>query len=257
MRRRQGGTKANCRFSPSKRGKGQEKTTKTMLFTSIRKIMSTAFLNFQKRSVEVKSYRLYQDLKAITLDRWMDIVCNEDYKKLIIEGEVSDEVLKDAWDALYLQYIEIVGGEDVQERIKLIKEITLLSCKIERAEALMEVLQIAPNEALFDQLYMLGYSLPSMPFNENSMKVLFKRLTAEMKREVVLIHNMSERLEKEAGDAKKMTEQDFYNLIVEISDCFKVVLKESETSVMAFATYLAKYKKRAEDLQRKQVRDAT
>ena len=72
-----------------------------------------------------------------------------------------------------------------------------------------------------------------------------------MKRDVVEVQILSDRLKKETGEQKRQTEADFYALIVEISDMFKVVLKESETSVMAFAMYINKYKQKAEAINRK------
>ena len=73
-----------------------------------------------------------------------------------------------------------------------------------------------------------------------------------MKRDVVEVQILGDRLKKETGEIKKQTEADFYALIVEISDMFKITLKESETSTMAFAMYVNKYKQRAEQIMRKQ-----
>jgi hypothetical protein len=127
-----------------------------------------------------------------------------------------------------------------------------LSFKVERIGALLDVLSVAPTEGLYEQLYTFGYSLPRMDFSEASIKTLGKIITGYMKRDVVEVQILSERLKKETGEVKKQTEADFYALIVEISDMFKITLNEKETSTMAFAMYINKYKQRAEQIMRKQ-----
>jgi hypothetical protein len=46
-------------------------------------------------------------------------------------------------------------------------------------------------------------------------------------------------------------------MLVEISDAFKVVLNEKQTSVMAFAMYINKYKQKAEQIQQQQLKHTT
>ena len=183
------------------------------------------------------------------LDRFIECVCNDNLKALVISGNPPQEVLEKTWDDLYMTYIEIIGGEDLQDRIKIIKEITILTCKVERVEALLEVLSVAPSEGLYEQLYNLEYNLPELPYNENSISVLAKRITAYMKRDVITIKELVSRL-GEKGEEKKQTEADFYNMIAEIGDAFKIVLKEQETSVMTFAVYFNKYRLKMEQLNR-------
>lgn len=228
-----------------------------MLSTSILRTISFGFLRSQKPLPEVKkSYRLYRDLKHLPLDRFIECSCNNDLRQLIIEGEPPEHELQQTWEALYLRYIEIVGGADVMERLEMIKEVNLISLRVNRIEALFEVLDVAPSEALFGQLYNLGYEIPELPYNDANMQTLCKRITALMKREVVRLQELQQRLDSEGGDGKQMTEQDYYNLLVEIADVFKVVLKESETSVFVFATYLCKYKQKAEAARAQQVKNS-
>jgi hypothetical protein len=222
-----------------------------MLSTLIAKIRPN-YARMQLQSSEAKqSIGLYRDLKELTLDRFIECYCNDNLSKLVKFGEPTAEELQEAWDEIFTQYIEIIGGEEVQDKLKLIRDMNFLSMKVERIGALLDVLSVAPTEGLFEQLFAFGYNLPKMPYNEDSIKALSKIITAHMKRDVVEVQILSDRLKKETGEQKRQTESDFYALIVEISDMFKVVLKESETSVMAFAMYINKYKQKAEAINRK------
>lgn len=132
------------------------------------------------------------------------------------------------------------------------RDITILSCKVERIEALLEVLSVAPSEGLFEQLYNLDYNIPTLPYNESNIKILGKLITAQMKLDVVKVKTLIQQMEEgqKKGEGEKMTEESFYKLIIDVSEMFKITIKESETSALAFATYLNKYKLKAEQLQK-------
>jgi hypothetical protein len=191
------------------------------------------------------------------LDKFIECLCNDNLEALVISGNPPKEVLQATWDDLHLKYVEIIGGEDVQDRIKLIKEIAILTFNIERIEALLEVLAVAPTEGLFNQLYNLDYTLPQLPYNQDSIQILTKRITAFMKRDVVEIKELTARINEGSGESKKQTEADFYNMIAEIGDAFKIVLKEQETSVMTFAVYLNKYRVKVEQINRQNMKNST
>ena len=225
---------------------------KTMqYFSTMIKTFAYARLRLQSKGAKT-SYELYPDLKSLPLSAFIEASCNENLNALIKSGEPPLEALQTRWDELFTAYIEIIGGEEVQDKLRLVATMNELSFKVERIGALLDVLSVAPTEGLFEQLYTFGYSLPRMEFSEASIQTLGKIITGYMKRDVVEVQILGDRLKKETGEIKKQTEADFYALIVEISDMFKITLKESETSTMAFAMYVNKYKQRAEQIMRKQ-----
>ncbi len=221
-------------------------------FSTMIKTFAYARLRLQSKEAKT-SFELYPDLKSLPLNVFIEVSCNENLKALIKAGEDAPiEALQTRWEELFTAYIEIIGGEEVQDKLKLVATMNELSFKVERIGALLDVLSVAPTEGLYEQLYTFGYSLPRMDFSEASIKALGKIITGYMKRDVVEVQILSERLKKETGEVKKQTEADFYALIVEISDMFKITLNEKETSTMAFAMYINKYKQRAEQIMRKQ-----
>lgn len=215
------------------------------------KTFAYARLRLQSKGAKT-SYELYPDLKSLPLSAFIEASCNENLKALAISGEPPTEALQTRWEELFTAYIEIIGGEEVQDKLRLVATMNELSFKVERIGALLDVLSVAPTEGLFEQLYTFGYSLPRMEFSEASIQALGRIITGYMKRDVVEVQILSERLKKETGEVKKQSEADFYALIVEISDMFKITLNEKETSTMAFAMYVNKYKQRAEQIMRKQ-----
>lgn len=74
-----------------------------------------------------------------------------------------------------------------------------------------------------------------------------------MKRDVAEIQVLSKSLDEGQADTKA-TPETFYNILVEISEAFKVVLTE-EINVMAFAMYIKKYKDKVEHLQNQNIKN--
>ena len=191
-------------------------------------------------------------MKELTLDRFIDCYCNNNLSRLVKIGEPPLNELEAAWEAIQAKYVELIGGDDFTDKVNLITTIQDLSCKVEMVEALIEVLAIAPTEGLFLQLYNFGYNLPSLPYNEPNIERLCRMITAHMKRDVAQIQVLTKQLDEQTTKGEKVTEEIFYKILVEIGDVFKIVLKESETSVMAFAMYVRKYKEKADQLNAQQ-----
>ena len=223
------------------------------------KTIRSNWLRSVKPSAEANpSYRLYSDLRELMLNRFIDAYCNENLSALIEYGTPPDAVLTECWEQVQTKYIEIVGGEEFSDRVKLANDIQELCVKLERVEALIEVLSVAPSEGLYEQLYTLDYPLPVLPYNEPNLDRVCKAITAHMKRDVVQVQILTDRIKKETPQGgKKQTEADFFNMMVEISDAFKVVLNEKETSTMAFAMYIKKYKEKAEKINAQNIKHNT
>lgn len=189
------------------------------------------------------------------LDKFIDVYCNNNLKALIKSGEPTNEELLLAWEDIQTKYIEIIGGSDFTERVSLVKEIQELSFKVEKIEFILEVLSIAPTDGIYSQLFDLGYTLPQLPYNEANIGRICKMVTSNMKRDVAQVQILSKRLhDEQKGGETKVTEESFYNILVEIADTFKVVLKESETNVMTFAMYIKKYKDKAEQIAKQNIK---
>ena len=216
------------------------------------KTFAYARMRLQSKGAKT-SFVLYHDLKELPLSRFIEVTCNENLQALVKQGEdVPLEVLQAKWDELFTTYLEIIGGEEMQDKLRLVRNMNDLTFKVERIGALLDVLSVAPTEGLYEQLFTFGYDLPRMDYSEASIATLAKIITGHMKRDVVEVNILSERLKKETGEVKKQTEADFYALLVEISDMFKITLNENEVSTMAFAMYVNKYKQKAEQIMRKQ-----
>lgn len=189
------------------------------------------------------------------LDKFIDAYCNNNLNALVKFGEPTQEELLIAWEEIQTKYIEIIGGSDFTERVSLVKEIQELSFKVEKIEFILEVLSIAPTEGIYSQLFEMGYTLPQLPYNEPNIDRICKMVTANMKRDVAQVQILGKRLQDEQkGGETKVTVESFYNILVEIADTFKVVLKETETNVMTFAMYIKKYKDKAEQIAKQNIK---
>ena len=64
-----------------------------------------------------KISKLYRSIHELPLRIFIACLVANDYKKLIIEGEVSEDELYEAFEVLYLQYVESAGGKDALKKV--------------------------------------------------------------------------------------------------------------------------------------------
>lgn len=190
---------------------------------------------------ESKSYKLYQDLKSLPLGNFIECYCNNNLKSLIIEGDAPESILLSLWDNLYTQYAEIIGGDDLKENITKIWDIATISNRIDKISMLIEVINVSPTEGLFEQFYSFGYPLPVLPYNDINMRRIIKVISGYVKRDIAEIQRLQAIIESE-DKVKNHNEEEFYKMIVSISDTFKIVINEATMSTMSFATYVNRYK---------------
>jgi hypothetical protein len=180
-------------------------------------------------------------LKSLPLYKFIDAYCNENISVIVIEGEAPSEVVQSTWDSIYTQYIEAIGGEDLSDKINKIWEISSISNKIEKLSAIIDVMNVYPTEELYNMFFTFGYMLPDLPYNEANVARIIKAVSGYIKRDIAEIQRLEQTLDVEK-QGNKPSEEEFYKLIVAISEHFKMVINENEISTMAFAMYVHRYK---------------
>jgi hypothetical protein len=189
------------------------------------------------------------------LDKFIECYCHKNYKVLIIEGKPSDEQLLECWDKLLADYIELMGGDEHKDNVSKVEEINEASLRVNRVEAVLEVLNVAPTEGLFETLYTFGYELPKLKYNEDNLLRVCKLVIACMKRDVTNINMWSHILdEKNPKENKQLTEEVFYSSLVDLSETFGVVLDEKKLSVYSYVMYIKKHKTKIERLERQKIK---
>lgn len=225
-----------------------------MLSMRIQRIISTNFLRLMKPSRGMtESYSIYQDLKELPLYKFIKCYCYKEYKELIIQGEPSEEIISDNWQKLLQDYIELIGGDEYKDSVSMVDNINDSTLRVTRIESLLEVINVAPSEGLFEALYTFGYELPKLPYTEANIERLSRLVVANMKRDVSNIMLWKQIIEeKNPTNENKITDEVFYTTLVDLSESFGVLLDEKTISVYTYVMYIKKYRKKLERMAKQQ-----
>lgn len=89
----------------------------------------------------------YQDCR-LELDRFLDVLFDRDYSRLVIAGEPPEQVLKEAWRKIYLQYSELMQEGTYNELFEKTKRLQELNARIALLDGIVQHLQLSYDERL-------------------------------------------------------------------------------------------------------------
>ena len=90
-------------------------------------ILKQFFHRWLKVKSRVKSGVCYNSIEELPIWNWFKVFETNELKHIIIEGVVEDTILKDTWNKLFSEYIDIFGLDDnLVSHIKHEKKIVLL-----------------------------------------------------------------------------------------------------------------------------------
>lgn len=89
------------------------------------------------------SSMLYQDCHALTLDRFIDCLCDGDLQRLVREGNPDIASLADHWQKIFYEYIDHCGKDEYNAILSLTKEINTLNGRIVLLEGFISIQQAA------------------------------------------------------------------------------------------------------------------
>lgn len=121
---------------------------------------------------------LYHTCSQLPLDIFIECLVDNNYSRLSIKGNPTDKDLSKAWDAIYVEYLELNQGNETIYSIRLQAEIGLLSDEIHRVEEI--IFLISPpmlplcggrEQELVDMLRYYGYK-QTIDFNSDYTKAL-------------------------------------------------------------------------------------
>jgi hypothetical protein len=90
-------------------------------------ILKQFFHRWLKVKSRVKSGVCYNSIEELPIWNWFKVFETNELKHIIIEGVVEDTILKDTWNKLFSEYIDIFGLDDnLVSHIKHEKKMVLL-----------------------------------------------------------------------------------------------------------------------------------
>lgn len=214
--------------------------------------MQAFFPRFDKTPTKAP-LKLYQNIHKLPLSVFIDCLVDNDYEKLIIEGEATHVELFNHFETLYMQYIEAAGGKDAVNKLYKTGRLVTLRMQTGLFAQVQEALKQYPTEEMFMLLYDFPqYNPPLMDYSVGNIEKVLKPMIAEWKSDLVDLANL------EAAQPKEETKDDnpgyshtyFMTAITGIEHALKVYIPENIT-VGKFCSWVVRYKEyvRAIELQ--------
>lgn len=198
---------------------------------------------FVKEQKELKTAILsntYQNIHKLPLLTFIDTLLDSNYER--VGGAIE-------WERLYTEYTELIGGKELQGKLRTVKETIITQSRMQRAKAILEVLAIRPCKELYEQLYTFDYLLPEL--TESNIDKVLKVFVANYKRELIDLQEQAISLEKTA-DNGVLDYQYFITIIVDMSTAFKMSINISEISVGQYCIFVQRYKQHCEQILKQQ-----
>jgi hypothetical protein len=155
------------------------------------------------------SWRLYQDCGRLDLERFLDVLYDKEFDRLIIEGSPPEQAIKDAWNKIYLQYSEMAGDGSYNEALDKTTKVNLLNGKIFLINGIVQHLKMGFDPELVKMLNFMGYPCDLKLGDDPEPKL--KQVIARAKRLVIEMETAQRDLEKLQAIATTGTGRDYYD----------------------------------------------
>jgi hypothetical protein len=116
---------------------------------------------------KTSNIKLYENCNQLMLDRFIQIIVEGDLRLLIIEGEPSNEILKETWEYIYAEYTSLINDDNSLEIYKAIRDINMWKMKFQRIEMFISLLSQRPYPLLIIELKKMNYNYA---FNHNDVQ---------------------------------------------------------------------------------------
>lgn len=161
------------------------------------------------REPSAKSYVIYDQCSECPVYRYRDAVCNDNLSALIKEGTPPDDVLKEARQALIIEFADLSGDTGLLSANKSAARMIALRYRIEALYVAGRIPEHAEAQKLFKK-----YGWGNLP-----RAAQLKRASAKIKEYSVLIEKETERQKKRSARTpdKHFSASDFNRQMVIVS----------------------------------------
>ena len=99
----------------------------------------------------------------LMMDKFIDVVCDNDLSALVLEGEATPEQLAAAWTNIWYEYCDLCGNEETALIPKLAYDLKLMQLKYEFASGWVKILSVIYDESIAASLREIGYDYEFSP----------------------------------------------------------------------------------------------
>ena len=173
----------------------------------------------------------------------------KDYSRLIISGNVPEEVLKEAWASIYLQYCELTGEGTYNELLDKTKRIQEANGKIALLDGIVQYLQMCYDPDLVKIVNEMGIGLDLAAADDAAKKL--KIVQGFIKRMIIDMQILKKEVEALEEEGKTHTGLDHYeDWLTVMSKASGYAVRAKDISVMQFVRQQKKINEQAIKQQR-------
>lgn len=199
-----------------------------------------------------KSYILYDTCEKCPLRVYVDLICNDNLKALIISGEPSEDELEEAKLQLVAEFNELCGDGRQSAYINKYREIMLYKSQILGLTVCARLLSKWEYDNVFEYLNQTGLTVKKVPDSEAEWIRLGRRIESRIKMLRVKIKEAIKQCNNLAGrseNGSKPTLKDFNDQLVQISKNagFRLTM---DITLLEYAGYLKDYNNTLNSLQK-------
>jgi hypothetical protein len=114
------------------------------------------------------------------MDQFIQCICHNNLKVLVVEGEANAEQIAEAWTNLFYNYCDESEANETLYRTKLVSEITLLKQRNYVVMDWVKILRLQYFERLCNALKIMGYEYELNPNNPEQYNADLLRITHEI-----------------------------------------------------------------------------
>lgn len=191
------------------------------------------------------------------MSRFLDVLCDENFKALIINGNASDHELSNAWVLILSEYYELRGDTiDTIEQWSLSRDIQRLQSHLTLLDACIQFLAKRYSDSIAESIRRLGYSFRPSSFNPEGYTGLLDQIVNKSKLKYIQLKQLIVQLEKQMADAgkEKPKREYFEKMVIEIEEMQRTNYDLDELTVSKYLQLEKKYWQKVELLKKAHVR---
>lgn len=193
------------------------------------------------------------------MEIFMECICENNLRALIVTGDPAPVQLGEAWMKLFYEYCDLVDQPEVKYRAKLYAEIELLDRKIQYADTWAKILQFYFTPVFVSGLKYLGFDYELNPDDPAQYKNDLARIVAELralKLKLKVKKQEYEFIEKNRSTTEEVISKKYFHEIFDkINDLKNREAITEKSTVMQYAIALSRLADAAESIKLKALRN--
>lgn len=198
------------------------------------RVTTSLHLTTSKNSIP---QNLFHRCNETPLAVFIECVIDHNYQSLVKSGTATEEQISEAWQLIYSEYSDLVGGETYKLLLNLSREIGYLETKLLSIGLCLKVMTFRPDPVCIRTLESYGYRYDwtsKDKYMDNIAEIANKTAGIQLS-----IERKRRELEKKSSTvgSKQVTRQTFETMIAAISKHMGFRIDPKEVTVSEFVSY--------------------